>query len=172
MCLSGPTTIFGAAVVVPLCTSCAATVVVAGPVVPVCPVVLVPVAGVVLGAVLVAVLSFFFVLAVGVVCAVANDPATRKALIQKLAANFKYFLIGVISRICFVFSKLLMRLCSGLAAANPVFLDRHLIRSRFRRVDRNLTGLDIGCGCRCRSHTILILHPCEMLLLRGLRRMG
>jgi hypothetical protein len=48
--------------------------------------------------VLVAVLPFFFVLAVGVVCAVASDPVTRKALIQKLAANFKYLFIGVLSK--------------------------------------------------------------------------
>ena len=38
----------------------------------------------------------FFVFAVGVVCAPAIDPATRNALIQKLAANFKYLFIAIL----------------------------------------------------------------------------
>jgi hypothetical protein len=36
---------------------------------------------------------FFFGFVVGVVCAMAIDPATRNALIQKLAANFRYLFI-------------------------------------------------------------------------------
>ena len=36
---------------------------------------------------------FFFGFGVGVVCAMAIDPVTRNALIQKLAANFKYLFI-------------------------------------------------------------------------------
>ena len=37
---------------------------------------------------------FFFVFAVDVVvCAIAIDPVIRNALIQKLAANFKYLFI-------------------------------------------------------------------------------
>jgi hypothetical protein len=101
--LSGPTIVFGAVVVVPLGSSCGATVVcVAGAVAVmllcVCP----ELVAFGVGAALVAVLPFFFALAVGVVCAVASDPVIRKALIQKLAANFKYFFIGVLSKTCFV----------------------------------------------------------------------
>jgi hypothetical protein len=48
---------------------------------------------------------FFFALAVtvdvGVLCAVAIDPAARKALTQKLAANFRYRFIGHLSRYFF-----------------------------------------------------------------------
>jgi hypothetical protein len=44
-----------------------------------------------------AVLSFFFAFAAEVVCAVAKDPATRKALTQKLPANFRYFVIVALS---------------------------------------------------------------------------
>jgi hypothetical protein len=46
---------------------------------------------------------FFFALAVtvDVVCAVAIDPAARNALTQKLAANFRYRFIGVLSRYFF-----------------------------------------------------------------------
>jgi hypothetical protein len=51
------------------------------------------------GAVLVVELPvFFFAFAVDVVCAVAIDAVTRKALIQKLAANFKYLFINVLSQ--------------------------------------------------------------------------
>jgi hypothetical protein len=46
----------------------------------------------------VVVLLFFFALAVVAVCAPASDPATRNALIQKLAANFKYVFIVVLSK--------------------------------------------------------------------------
>ena len=38
----------------------------------------------------------FFAFAVDVVCAPAIDPAIRNALIQKLAANFKYLFIGIL----------------------------------------------------------------------------
>jgi hypothetical protein len=38
---------------------------------------------------------FFFAFAVDLVCATAIDPVIRNALIQKLAANFRYRLIGV-----------------------------------------------------------------------------
>jgi hypothetical protein len=55
----------------------------------VCPELLVAAAG--------GVLLFFFALAAVVVCAPARDPATRNALIQKLAANFRYFFIVVLS---------------------------------------------------------------------------
>ena len=41
-------------------------------------------------------LPLFFAFAVGVVCAPAIDPAIRNALIQKLAANFKYLFIGIL----------------------------------------------------------------------------
>jgi hypothetical protein len=48
---------------------------------------------------------FFFAFAVtvgvDVVCAVAIDPAARNALTQKLAANFRYRFIGVLSRYFF-----------------------------------------------------------------------
>jgi hypothetical protein len=37
--------------------------------------------------------AFFFAFGVAVVCAGAIDPATRNALTQKLAANFKYLFI-------------------------------------------------------------------------------
>jgi hypothetical protein len=47
------------------------------------------------------VLFFFFVLAVAVVCAPASDPATRNALIQKPAANFKYLFIVILSKTVF-----------------------------------------------------------------------
>ncbi len=36
---------------------------------------------------------FFFAFGAGVVWAIAIDPVTRNALIQKLAANFKYLFI-------------------------------------------------------------------------------
>jgi hypothetical protein len=49
------------------------------------------------GTVLVVEPLFFLAFAVGVVCAVAIDAVTRKALIQKLAANFKYLFINVLS---------------------------------------------------------------------------
>jgi hypothetical protein len=82
---------------VPLCWSCAAAavcvVVVLDEVVEfaavplcVCP----ELFGVAAGAVVVEELPlFFFAFVVDVVCAVAIDPATRNALIQKPAANFK-----------------------------------------------------------------------------------
>jgi hypothetical protein len=38
----------------------------------------------------------FFAFAVDVVCAPAIDPAIRNALIQKLAANFKYLFIDIL----------------------------------------------------------------------------
>jgi hypothetical protein len=41
---------------------------------------------------------FFFAFADDVVCAPPKDPAIRNALIQKLAANFKYFVIDVLSQ--------------------------------------------------------------------------
>jgi hypothetical protein len=41
--------------------------------------------------------AFFFAFGVVVVCAPAIDPAIRNALIQKLAANFKYLFINVLS---------------------------------------------------------------------------
>jgi hypothetical protein len=69
-----------AVVVVPLCVCAELVVVVAG-------------------AVLVVELPFFFfAFVVDVVCAMAIDPAIRNALIQKLAANFKYVFIDVLSR--------------------------------------------------------------------------
>jgi hypothetical protein len=40
--------------------------------------------------------AFFFVFAPGALCAIAIEPVTRKALTQKLAANFKYLFIGVL----------------------------------------------------------------------------
>jgi hypothetical protein len=100
MCLSGPSIICGAVVLVPLDWSCAVT---AGPVVVPAFAVVAVVAELlcpwlellVAGAELVAVLPlFFFAFAVGVVCADATDPAIRNALIQKLAANFRYLFIG------------------------------------------------------------------------------
>jgi hypothetical protein len=98
--LSGPTIVCGAeVVVVPPCWSCAVAVVVVlavvvvvavldGAIVPLCPELVVFVAG----AELVVELPFFFAFAfvVGVVCAVAIEPAARNALTQKLAANFRY----------------------------------------------------------------------------------
>jgi hypothetical protein len=107
--LSGPTIVFGAVVVVPLCSSCAVAAVVVvvgggvvvvavldGVVVPLCPDVVVFAAG----AELVVELPFFFAFAfaVGVVCAVAIEPAARNALTQKLAANFRYRFIADLSR--------------------------------------------------------------------------
>ena len=41
---------------------------------------------------------FFFALADDVVCAPPKDPAIRNALIQKLAANFKYFVMDILSK--------------------------------------------------------------------------
>lgn len=38
----------------------------------------------------------FFAFAAGLVCAPAIDPAIRNALIQKLAANFKYLFIAIL----------------------------------------------------------------------------
>jgi hypothetical protein len=100
MCLSGPTIIFGAVVVVPLCWGFAVT---AG-VVEVVSDEVVGAVAVPLGVwlelfdaagagVVVELPLFFFGFVVGVVCAIAIDPATRNALIQKLAANFKYLFI-------------------------------------------------------------------------------
>jgi hypothetical protein len=40
---------------------------------------------------------FFYAFAVDLVCAITIDPVIRKALIQKLAANFRYRLIGFLS---------------------------------------------------------------------------
>jgi hypothetical protein len=40
--------------------------------------------------------AFFFVFAPGALCATAIEPVTRKALTQKLAANFKYLVIGIL----------------------------------------------------------------------------
>jgi hypothetical protein len=97
MCLSGPTIIFGAVVVVPLCVVAAGVVdvvsdEVVGAVVPPC--VWLELFVVAAGAGLVVELPlFFFAFPAGVVCAMAIDPATRNALIQKLAANFKYLFI-------------------------------------------------------------------------------
>jgi hypothetical protein len=98
MCLSGPTIIFGAVVVVPLGAAAAGVVdgvsdEVAGAVfVPLC--VWLELFVVAAGAGLVVELPLFFLgFGAGVVCAVAIDPATRNALIQKLAANFKYLFI-------------------------------------------------------------------------------
>ena len=103
VCLSGPIMVFGFVVdvvVVVLCTSCA--VAAAG----VC--VLVAVAEplcvwLLLGAAFVVELPlFFFALGVTVdvdaLCAVAIDPAARKALTQKPAANFRYRFIGHLSK--------------------------------------------------------------------------
>jgi hypothetical protein len=96
MCLSGPTIIFGAVVVVPPCAGAAGVVDVVSEaagvvVVPLCVWVELFVAA---GAgLLVELPLFFFGFGAGVVCAVAIDPATRNALIQKLAANFKYLFI-------------------------------------------------------------------------------
>jgi hypothetical protein len=42
--------------------------------------------------------GFFFAFVVGVFCAEAIDPVIRNALIQKLAANFRYRFIAVPSR--------------------------------------------------------------------------
>ena len=105
VCLSGPIIVFGfvVVVVVVLCWSCAVTAVgvcaLVGVVEPFCGALL-PV--VEFAAELLPL--FFFVLAVtvgvGVLCAVAIDPAARNALTQKLAANFRYRFIGVLSR-CF-----------------------------------------------------------------------
>jgi hypothetical protein len=54
---------------------------------------------VVAGAEVAAVLPlFFFAFVDDVVCAPPTDPATRNALIQKPAPNFKYFVIGVLSQ--------------------------------------------------------------------------
>jgi hypothetical protein len=109
--LSGPTIVCGAeVVVVPPCWSCAVAVVVVlavvvvvvvvavldGAVVPLCPELVVFVAG----AELVVELPLFFAFAfvVGVVCAVAIEPAARNALTQKLAANFRYPFIADLSR--------------------------------------------------------------------------
>jgi hypothetical protein len=96
MCLSGPIIIFGAVVVVVLCWSCATTVVGVATVVSdeVVGTAVVPLCIFAAGAVLVVELPIFlFAFAVDVVCAVAIDAVTRKALIQKLAANFKYLFI-------------------------------------------------------------------------------
>ena len=102
MCLSGPTIIFGAVVVVPLCAVAAGVVdvvsdeVVGVVLVPLC--VWLELFVVAAGAGLVAELPlFFFVFAVGALCAMAIDPAIRNALIQKLAANFKYLFIDALS---------------------------------------------------------------------------
>jgi hypothetical protein len=95
VCLSGPVIAFIAGVVVPLCWSCAAAVVCVVAVfdeavefaaVPLCPELFVVAAGAVVAEELP---LFFFAFVVDVVCAVAIDPATRNALIQKPAANFK-----------------------------------------------------------------------------------
>jgi hypothetical protein len=100
--LSGPTIIFGAVVVVPLCCAVAGGVVEVvseadGAVVPLC--VWLGVFEVAAGAGLVVELPlFFFAFGAGVVWAMAIDPVTRNALIQKLAANFKYLFIDVLSR--------------------------------------------------------------------------
>jgi hypothetical protein len=51
---------------------------------------------VVAGEGLVVELPFFFAFAVEVVCAITIDPVIRNALIQKLAANFKYLFIDVL----------------------------------------------------------------------------
>jgi len=103
MCLSGPTIIFGAVVVVPLCVVAAGVVdvvsdeVAGAVVVPLC--VWLGVFEVAAGAGLVVELPlFFFAFGAGVVWAMAIDPVTRNALIQKLAANFKYLFIDVLSR--------------------------------------------------------------------------
>jgi hypothetical protein len=96
MCLSGPTIILGAVVVVVLCWLCAVTVVWVAEVASaeVVGTVVAPLCAVAAGAVLVAEFPlFFFAFAVDVVCAVAIDAVTRNALIQKLAANFKYLFI-------------------------------------------------------------------------------
>jgi hypothetical protein len=103
VCLSGPIMVFGFVVdvvVVVLCTSCA--VAAAG----VCGLVAVAeplCVWLLLGAALVVELPlFFFALGVTVdvdaLCAVAIDPAARKALTQKPAANFRYRFIGHLSK--------------------------------------------------------------------------
>jgi hypothetical protein len=109
MCLSGPTIIFGFGAVVVVvvelwsCVVPAAGVCVLEAVEPFCVwLELLVSAGA--GAVVVVVLPlFFFVLAVaggvGVLCcAVAIEPATRNALTQKPAANFRYRFITDLSR--------------------------------------------------------------------------
>ena len=91
-------------VVVVLCTSCAVTAAGACVLVAVvellCVWLLLLVAGFVVELPL-----FFFALAVtvdvDVLCAVAIDPAARKALTQKLAANFRYRFIDHLSRYFF-----------------------------------------------------------------------
>ena len=106
VCLSGPIMVFGFVVDVVvdvLCTSCA--VAAAG----VC--VLVAVAEplcvwLLLGAAFVVELPLFFfalgvIVDVDVLCAVAIDPAARKALTQKPAANFRYRFIGHLSKYFF-----------------------------------------------------------------------
>jgi hypothetical protein len=99
--LSGPIIVFGAGVVVvvfvPLDWSCAATFVCGAEAVFVEGVVVDWVEFVVFvaGAGVVE-LPLFFAFAAGVVCAPAIDPAIRNALIQKLAANFKYLFIGIL----------------------------------------------------------------------------
>jgi len=102
MCLSGPTIIFGAVGVVPFWVFAAGVCVVVDEVVgavvvPLC-VWLEPFEAAAGAAVVVELPLFFFALAVDVVCAPAIDPVIRNALIQKLAANFKYLFIDVLSR--------------------------------------------------------------------------
>jgi hypothetical protein len=105
VCLSGPIMVFGFVVdvvVVVLCTSCAVTAagvcVLVAVVEPLCVWLLV-------AALVVELPLFFFALAVtvdvDVLCAVAIDPAARKALTQKLAANFRYRFIGHLSKYFF-----------------------------------------------------------------------
>jgi len=107
VCLSGPIMVFGFVVdvvVVVLCASCEVTA--AGACVLVAVVESLCVWLLLLGAALVVELPlFFFALGVtvdvGVLCAVAIDPAQRKTLIQKLDANFRYRFIGHLSRYFF-----------------------------------------------------------------------
>jgi len=107
--LSGPIIVFGFVVVVVgvLGTSCAVTPgvgAVAAVVEPfcVCPVLFVAAFA---AEPVVALPLFFFTLAatvdVDVLCAVAIEPTARNALTQKLAANFKYRFIGILSRYFF-----------------------------------------------------------------------
>jgi len=58
-----------------------------------CPELVVPVVGVGAVVFVVELPAFFFAFGVVAVCAGAIDPATKNALTQKLAANFKYLFI-------------------------------------------------------------------------------